>query len=222
MALSALIHKSKTVTVATLTIATITTKDSETPATVAKVATVTVANPTKSKNPELLAEDSGLSACDRQKLLAYLDAIGETDQDIINEYLTECGKDAQTLARELQQVDDCLQLKTGNTTDLIQCSGCRQLSGDTCQFYCINSIEKHMPVSRMRVVVDKWRRCSDFEPLQKTSDSAVITCKACSNFQSFNTHGGGAGACGAGVQPFGACWWADTLRDCSQWSAKND
>ena len=46
MALSALIHKNKTVPVAT--------QDTETPATVAKVATVTVANPTESKNPELL------------------------------------------------------------------------------------------------------------------------------------------------------------------------
>ena len=165
---------------------------------------------------------AGLKADDRQKLLDYLAAIGETDQDIIKEYLTECGKDAAILARELQQADDCLQLKTGNTTDLIQCSGCRHLSGDTCQFHCINSIEKHMPVSRMRVIVDKWRRCSDFEPLQKTPDSAVITCKACSNFQCFNTHGGGAGSCAAGVQPFGACWWADTLHDCSLWSAKDD
>jgi hypothetical protein len=206
MALSALIHKSKTVTVATLTIATIATKDTETPATVAKVATVTVANPTKSKNPELLAEDSGLSACDRQKLLAYLDAIGETDQDIINEYLTECGKDAETLARELQQANECLQIKTGEHSGLVQCSGCRHLSGDTCQFH------------GWRVVVDKWRRCTDFELLQKTPVSKLITCKGCYYFQSYNDHGGAAGACGAGVMPVGACHWADTAHDCQQWS----
>lgn len=54
MALSALIHKNKSGHLATLTVATIATHDTETPATVAKVATVTVANPTKSKNPELL------------------------------------------------------------------------------------------------------------------------------------------------------------------------
>lgn len=54
MALSALIHKSKSVPVATLTAATIATQDTETRLTVAKVASVTVANPTKSKNPELL------------------------------------------------------------------------------------------------------------------------------------------------------------------------
>jgi hypothetical protein len=54
MALSALIHKSKTVPVATLTVATIATQDTETPATVAKVASVTVATHTESKNPELL------------------------------------------------------------------------------------------------------------------------------------------------------------------------
>lgn len=213
MALSALIHKPKSKPIATATVATPATHTPHYRPTVANVASVAVANP---KIVKTIQPD------DRQKLLDYLAAIGETDQDIINEYLTECGKDAAILARELQQADDCLQLKTGNTTDLIQCSGCRQLSGDTCQFYCINSIEKHMPVSRMRVVVDKWWRCSVFELLQKTSDSAVITCKGCSNFQSFNTHGGGAGACGAGVQPAGACWWADTLHDCSQWSAKHD
>lgn len=153
---------------------------------------------------------AGLKADDCQKLLDYLAAIGETDQAIINEYLTECGKDAAILERELKQADDCLQIKNGNTTDLVQCSGCRHLSGDTCQFH------------GWRVVVDKWRRCSDFEPLQKTPGSTLITCKGCSHFQSFNTHGGGAGVCSAGVQSFGACWWADTLHDCSQWSAKHD
>jgi len=50
MALSALIHKPKSSTLATSTVAT---QDTETQATVAKVATVTVANPTESKNPEL-------------------------------------------------------------------------------------------------------------------------------------------------------------------------
>lgn len=54
MALSALIHKSKTVPVATLTLASIATQDTETRPTVAKVASVTVANPTESINPELL------------------------------------------------------------------------------------------------------------------------------------------------------------------------
>lgn len=195
MALSALIHKSKSKPVATLTVATIATQDTETPATVAKVASVTVANPQKSKN-------TLLSIADRQKLLAYLDAIGETDQDIIDEYLTECGKDAETLARELQQADDCLQIKTGDYSGLVQCSRCRRLSGDACQLH------------GWPVVVDKWRRCNDFEVLQKTPESALITCKQCSHFQSFNAHGGGAGACGAGVQPFGACWWAYTVHEC--------
>lgn len=191
MALSALIHKSKTVPLATLTVATIATQDTETRPTVAKVATVTVENLQKSKTIE---------PGDRQKLLAYLDAIGETDQDIIDEYLTECGKDAVVLARELQQADDCLQLKTGNTAGLIQCSSCRHLSGDTCQFHS------------WRIVVDKWRRCADYTTVPMT-----ITCKSCSHFRSFNEHGGGAGSCGAGVMPFGACWWADTVHECNRW-----
>lgn len=159
---------------------------------------------------ELLAEAFGLSACDRQKLLTYLATIGETDRESIDEYLTECGKDAVILARALQQADDCLRINAGDVSGLVQCSGCRQLSGDTCQ--------RH----GWRVVVHKWRRCSDFEVLQKTPVSELITCKACSHFQSYHLHGGGAGVCGAGVQPFGGCWWAETLHECSQWSRKDD
>jgi len=125
---------------------------------------------------------------------------------MIDEYLTECGKDAAILARALQQADDCLQLKTGNTTGLIQCSGCRHLSGDTCQFH------------GWRVVVDKWRRGDDFQTIQKaTSTTLLITCKACSHFQSHYKHGGGAGVCRAGVMPFGACHWADTRHQCDKY-----
>lgn len=194
MALSALIHKSKTVPVATLTVATIATQDTETRPTVAKVATVTVANLPKSKI---------IQTSDRQKLLAYLESIGETDQDIIDEYLTECGKDAAILARELQQADDCLQIEKGNHTGLMQCAGCSHLSGDTCN--------RH----GWRVVVDKWRRCADY-----AKSSAIITCKSCGHFQSFNDHGGGAGTCDAGVQPFGVCWWADTLHECEKFDGQ--
>lgn len=195
MALSALIHKNKSEHLATLTVATIATQDTETRPTVAKVATVTVANPRESKT-------APLSIADRQKLLAYLDAIGETDQASIDEYLTECGKDAETLARELQQADDCLQIKTGDYTGLVQCLGCNHLSGDTCQFH------------GWRVVLGKWRRCPDLKPLQKTPVSKLITCKGCYHFQSYNDHGGGGGACSVGVQSFGACWWADTVHEC--------
>ena len=158
------------------------------------------------KNVAIVANvATGLSAGSREKLLAYLDAIGETDQASIDEYLAECGKDAENLARELQQADDCLQIKTGDYTGLVQCLGCSHLSGDTCNRY------------GWRVVVDKWRRCPDFDVLQKTPDSSLITCKACSHFQSFNEHGGGAGACDAGVMPFGACHWADTRHQCEKY-----
>lgn len=196
MALSALIHKNKPKPIATATVATPATHNHRNRPTVANVASVAVANPTESKT---------IQPGDRQKLLAYLDAIGETDQAIIDEYLTECGEDAEALARELEQADDVLSLERGDYTGLVQCSNCRQLSGDTCQLH------------GWRVVVDKWRRCTDFEAIQKTT-----TCKACNHFLSYHQHGGGAGACGAGVQPFGACWWADTLHDCNQWNRKDD
>ena len=148
MALSALIHKSKSLPVVTLTVATIATQDANPPATVATVATVTVANPQKSKSASLFIAD-------RKKLLAYLDAIDETDQDIIDEYLMECGKDAAVLARELQHADDCSQINSGDDTGLVQCCDCRQLSGGACQLH------------GWRVVVNKRRRCDNFEALQK-------------------------------------------------------
>lgn len=157
---------------------------------------------------ELRIEAMPLSVCDQQKLLTYLDAIDETDQVIINEYLTECGKDSAILAMALQRAEACLQIKTGDYTGLVQCSGCRRLSGDACQLHV------------WRVVVDKWRRCSDFDALHKTSHSAVTTCKGCSHFQCYNDHGGGAGACSVGVQPFGLCWWADTHHECQQFNQK--
>jgi len=151
---------------------------------------------TKTKN-----EKVALLACDRQKLLIYLDIIGETDQESIDEYLTECGSSPDTLARQLQQANDCLQIKPGDYAGLVQCSDCHYLTGDTCNRF------------GWRIVVDKWRRCVDH-----CTTREIIACKSCGHFQSFNNHGGGAGACGAGVMPFGACWWTDTLHECEQFS----
>lgn len=142
----------------------------------------------------------GIDTENRQKLLAYLDAIGETDQESIDEYLTECESNPDTLARQLQQADDCLQIKTGDYAGLVQCSVCHHLTGDTCNRF------------GWRVVIDKWRRCADH-----AQKSETITCKSCGHFRSFNNHGGGAGACGVGVMPFGACWWADTVHECDKY-----
>ena len=144
MTLSALIRKSKSKPIATDTVAT---HSREIGATVANVATVAVANPINAKT---------IQPSYRQKLSEYLAAIGETDQDMIDEYLSECSKDAAVLARALQQVDDFFQIQQGNTTDFARCSNCRQLSGDTCRFHA------------WRVAVDKWRKCSDFQPLPTT------------------------------------------------------
>lgn len=47
---------------------------------------------------------------DRQTLLAYLAAIGEDDPAIINELLTECAKDADTLAGVMRQACDVLAM----------------------------------------------------------------------------------------------------------------
>ena len=132
---------------------------------------------------------TGLSAVDRQTLLYYMAVIGEDDQEMIDELLNECSSKPDILKAQLQQARDCLQIRTGDTTGMVQCSGCNHLSGNTCN--------RH----GWRVVVDKWRRCAEHATAQ-----AIITCKSCGHFQGFNDRGGGAGACAAGVQPFGACW----------------
>ncbi len=111
--------------------------------------------PSEKSETKAEIEKAALSALDRKKLLAYLDAIDETDQDIIDEYLMECGKDAAVLARELQHADDCSQINSGDDTGLVQCCDCRQLSGGACQLH------------GWRVVVNKRRRCDNFEALQK-------------------------------------------------------
>lgn len=90
MALSALIHKNKAKPIATATVATPATHNHRNRPTVANVASVAVAKPAESKT---------IQPGDRQKLLDYLAAIGETDQGMIDEVLTECGKDAAILAR---------------------------------------------------------------------------------------------------------------------------
>lgn len=50
----------------------------------------------------------------------------------------------------------------------------------------------------------------------KTVFISTISTFHLQGFQSHHQHGGGAGACGAGVQPsFDACWWADTAKYCN-------
>ena len=54
---------------------------------------------------------------------------------------------------------------------------------------------------------------------QATVEPGLITCRHSQRFNSFNSHGGGAGKCGAGVRPAGHCLWADTARTCNQYAA---
>ena len=98
---------------------------------------------TKSKN-ELLASDMA-------KLLSYLDAIGETDQDMINDFLDECAGNPEILIYALQLAEDTLRVRRGDTAGLVQCKGCIRLTIDTCNLF------------GWQIVLDKWRRCADFD-----------------------------------------------------------
>ncbi len=61
---------------------------------------------------ELQAETRGISASDRQTLLDYLAAIGETDPAMIDEYLTAFERDPAILAGQLQHARRVIKSKS--------------------------------------------------------------------------------------------------------------
>lgn len=65
------------------------------------------------------------------------------------------------MAAALSHAEHVLNVEHEVTTGLVQCSSCKQLAGDACQF------------SNWHLVTDKWRRCSDFTPLQKPEASGL-------------------------------------------------
>ena len=117
MMLFDLIHKNESMQVATATLATPATHGDKPPATVANVASVAVANAQNEK--------TALSLANRQKLLEYLEAIGETDPEIIEEFLTASGKSANNLAWVLQWTASVKADQKQLCTRLITCGNCR-------------------------------------------------------------------------------------------------
>ena len=91
MTLSALIRKRE---VATATVATSATQEQVKAPTVAKVATVAVANPESLKT---------INAEDEAAVLAWLASIGETDPQEITDALAKCASDPDALAYCLEQ-----------------------------------------------------------------------------------------------------------------------
>lgn len=56
-------------------------------------------------------------------------------------------------------------------------------------------------------------------PAAEPNVNQSLTCKGCIHFESYHDHGGGAGTCKAGVMPFGACWWCDTVHSCDEYQS---
>jgi hypothetical protein len=46
------------------------------------------------------------------------------------------------------------------------------------------------------------------------------TCQTCRHWQPFNSHGRGAGTCGAGVPGGGVCRWGNTVHQCGEYEAQ--
>jgi len=109
-------------------------------------------------------EPKPLSPAHRKKLLDYMAAIEETDQELIDEYLNVCANEPDKLAWALSWADKVL-------------------------------VKQNQP------------------------EQPLVTCRSCQHFQCYNAHGGGAGACSAGVMPYGACHWSETAHDCSKYRA---
>ena len=96
---------------------------------------------------------ASLSADERQKLLAYLAAIEETDPMVIDEVLTVCRNDPdkrQWLLHWAERILTCKPLDT--LDDRHFCRECTHLGGKRCI--------RH----RFRPVDDLPRRCADFLP----------------------------------------------------------
>jgi hypothetical protein len=95
-----------------------------------------------------------LNVQDQAKLLAYLKAIGETNSSVINEFLSECAPNPDTLYYALQLAEDTLRICHGDTRGFVRCASCRLLQGHQCSQF------------GWRIVVDKWRRCLEFSAMQ--------------------------------------------------------
>lgn len=96
-----------------------------------------------------------LNVQDQSKLLAYLNAIGETDSSVIDEFLSECAASPDILHYALQLAEDTLRIHHGDSRGFVRCAGCRflQVSEQRCNQF------------GWRIVVDKWRRCQEFSSM---------------------------------------------------------
>ncbi len=81
---------------------------------------------TKTKN-----DKASLSATDRQKLLDYMSVIDETDPEMIDELLDECGKNPEAPAWALQWADKVLSNQVLTEQSLVTCRNCQH-------FQCYN------------------------------------------------------------------------------------
>ncbi len=115
---------------------------------------VTPVIPVTLKNSEYRQNNvNKLNAQDQARLMAYLNAIGETDSLVIEEFLSECAANPDILHYALQLAEDTLRICHGDTRGFVRCASCRllQVSEQRCSQF------------GWRIVVDKWRRCKSFE-----------------------------------------------------------
>jgi len=97
-----------------------------------------------------------LNAQDQARLMAYLNAIGETDSSVIDEFLSECAASPDILHYTLQLAEDIQRIHHGDTRGFVRCASCRLLQVP----------EQRCRQFGWRIVVDKWRRCLEYSAMQ--------------------------------------------------------
>ena len=115
---------------------------------------VTPVIPVTLKNSEYRQNNvNKLNVQDQARLMAYLNAIGETDSLVIDEFLSECAANPKILDYALQLAEDTLRIHHGDTHGFVRCASCRLLQVP----------EQRCRQFGWRIVVNKWRRCKSFE-----------------------------------------------------------
>lgn len=123
----------------------------------ARELTVTPVIPVTLQNSEYRQNNvNKLYVQDQTKLLAYLNAIGETDSSVIDEFLSECAASSDVLHYALKLAEDTLRIHHGDTRGFVRCASCRFLQVP----------EQRCSQFGWRIVVDKWRRCVEFSAMQ--------------------------------------------------------
>lgn len=154
--LSRLREKQQPGKVATAIHATSATQQGDDGGTVARIATVAVANPKEGQTPPPAV--ATLTANDELTIRAWMAHMGETEAQIIGDYLDDCRHDPESLAYFLKRANEDLP-EPVTDDDRRHCTQCANLRGGLClAARQINITPPYRPNNRLPV------RCAGYSP----------------------------------------------------------